>query len=135
MLCVCVQSCLTLLRPPVDCNPPGCFVLGIFLARTLELVAISSSRVSSWPDQTHLLCLLLLLHWQADSLPLSHRGGSSWLLDFIKCFICICWDNPVVTVHYCSDSEMVYHTDFCVLKQCCFAGGNPWWYLIRFVYH
>ena len=31
----------------------------------------------------------------------------------------------MVTVHYYSDSEMVYHTDFCVLKQFCISGGNP----------
>ena len=81
MLCVCVFSHVWLFVTPMNCSQPGCFVFGIFLARILELVAISSSRVSSWPDQTHLLCLLLLLHWQADSLPLSHQGGSSWMLD------------------------------------------------------
>ena len=43
------QSCLTL-RDHIDCSPPGSAVHGILQARRiLEWVAISSSRVSSWP--------------------------------------------------------------------------------------
>ena len=38
------QWCLTLCNP-MDCSPPGSFVCGIFQARILEGVAISSSRV------------------------------------------------------------------------------------------
>ena len=45
-----LQSCPTLCNP-MDCSPPGSFVRGILQARTLEWVAISSSRRSSW-DQT-----------------------------------------------------------------------------------
>ena len=46
------QSCL-ILCDPVDCSPPGSSVHGIFQARTLEWVAISSSRGSSQPkDET-----------------------------------------------------------------------------------
>ena len=47
-VCVCVQSRLTLCDP-VDCSLPGFSVHGIFQARILEWVAISSSRGSSWP--------------------------------------------------------------------------------------
>ena len=49
-MCGCsgTQSCLTLCHP-VDCSPPGPSVLGILQARTLEWVAISSSRGYSWP--------------------------------------------------------------------------------------
>ena len=55
-----------------DHSPVGSFVSGIFQARILEQVAISSSRVSSrLRDQ----CLLHLLHWRANSLPLSHLGN------------------------------------------------------------
>ena len=32
---------------PVDCSPPGCSVLGILQARTLEWVVMPSSRGSS----------------------------------------------------------------------------------------
>ena len=42
------QSCLTR-WDPIDCSPPGSSVQGIFPARILEWVAISSSRGSSWP--------------------------------------------------------------------------------------
>ena len=46
------QSCLTLCDP-MDCSQPGSSVYGIFQARILEWVAISFSRVTSWPrDQT-----------------------------------------------------------------------------------
>ena len=44
--CMHAQSCLTLCDP-MDCSPPGSSVLGIFQARILELIAISSSRGSS----------------------------------------------------------------------------------------
>ena len=46
------QSCPTL-WDPMDCSLPGSSVHGIFQARILEWVAISSSRGSSWPrDRT-----------------------------------------------------------------------------------
>ena len=41
------QLCL-ILWGPMDCCPPGSSVLGIFLARMLEWVAVSYSRGSSW---------------------------------------------------------------------------------------
>jgi len=48
----CAQFCLTLCNP-MDYSPPGSSVHGIFQARTLEWVAISCSRRSSWRrDQT-----------------------------------------------------------------------------------
>ena len=68
------QSCLTLSNP-MDHSLPGSSVLGNFQARILEWVAISFSRGSSQPrDRIH---VLYLLHWQADSLPLSHQGSPS----------------------------------------------------------
>ena len=49
------QPCLTLCDP-MDCGLPG--VHGILQARTLEWVAISFSRESSWPrDQTRVSCI------------------------------------------------------------------------------
>ena len=73
-MCACsvTKSCLALCNP-VDCSLPGSSVHRIFQARTLEWVAISSSREASRPrDQTRISCRLL--HWQTDSLPLSHLG-------------------------------------------------------------
>ena len=67
-VCVCLLSHVQLFGNPMDCIWPGSFVCGIFQARILKQVAISSSRGSSWLN----LCLLCLLHWQVDSLPLCH---------------------------------------------------------------
>ena len=70
-LCVCVCEVASVL---VDCdlagcNPPGFSVHGVFQARTLEWVAMLSSRgFSRARDQPH---LLNLLHRQAGLLPLS----------------------------------------------------------------
>ena len=52
VLCSVTQSCLTLCDP-MDCSPPCSSVHEILQARTLEWVAIPSSRGSSWPwDRT-----------------------------------------------------------------------------------
>ena len=45
-----LKSCLTICDP-MDCSPPGSSVHGIFQARLLEWVAISSSRRSSQPRE------------------------------------------------------------------------------------
>ena len=55
----------------MDRSPPGSLSRG-FLARMLELVAISFSRRSN----RH------LLHWQADSLPLTHKYWKDLLSHF-----------------------------------------------------
>ena len=54
---------------------------GIFPARILEWVAISSSRESSWPrDQTY-ISYVSCIGRQANSLPLCHMGSP--ILDYI----------------------------------------------------
>ena len=66
-VCVCVCVCVCThargmlsgvqLCNAMDYSPPGPSVLWIFQARTLEWVAISCSRGSSWSrDQTHFSC-------------------------------------------------------------------------------
>ena len=57
----------------MDYSPPGSSVHGIFQARILELVAISSARDLPNPWIKPVSCHLL--HWQADSLPLHHLGS------------------------------------------------------------
>ena len=56
----CMQRCFSCgltLWDPVDCSPPGSSVHGILQARTLEGVAMPSSRESSWPrDGTRVSC-------------------------------------------------------------------------------
>ena len=51
IVCVCTQLCLTL-WDPMNCNPPGSSVHGIFQARILVWVATSSSR-----DWNHVSCI------------------------------------------------------------------------------
>ena len=55
------QSCPTFCYP-MDCNPPGSLVHGISQARTLECVAISSSRGSSQLRglNSHFLCIFCI---------------------------------------------------------------------------
>jgi len=62
-----IQLCLTLCDP-MDCSLPGSSVHGIFQARVLEQIAISSSRGSSRPrNQTRVSG-----YYCADSFPLHH---------------------------------------------------------------
>ena len=64
--CCSVVNSVWLLCNPVDCTPPGSSVHGIFQARTLEWVAISFPRGSSWTRyQTHISCISrqILSHW------------------------------------------------------------------------
>ena len=63
-----------------DCSLPGTSVHGIFQERILEQAATSSSREPS-PPRDWTQCLLHLLRWQADSLPLRHPG-SPWLIQY-----------------------------------------------------
>ena len=68
------QSCLTLCDP-MDCSLPGSSVHGISQARILEWVAISYSRVSSWPrDQICVSCIgrWILHHWATQEALILH---------------------------------------------------------------
>ena len=47
-MCVCEPLSPVWLCDPTDCSPPGSSARGIFQARTLEQVAMSFSRGSSW---------------------------------------------------------------------------------------
>ena len=74
VFCAQSLSCVWLFVIPMDCSLPGSSVHGIFQARILEWVAVSFSRGFVLTQESN-QCLLQLLHWQADSLPLSHLGG------------------------------------------------------------
>ena len=57
------QSCPTLCDP-MDCSLPGPSVQGIFQAKILEWVSISSSRGSSQPrDWTLVSCISCIVRW------------------------------------------------------------------------
>ena len=56
-VCVCAQLCPTL-GDPMDCSPPGSAANGVFQARILEWVALSSSRgISLTQDWTCVSCV------------------------------------------------------------------------------
>ena len=78
------QLCPTLCNP-MQCSPPGSSVHGILQAKTLECLPHPSP--GDLPNQGSNLCLL---HWQADSLPLSHLGISlqeiyANILQYVDC--------------------------------------------------
>ena len=65
------------LGDPMDCSPPGSSSHGIFQARILEWVAISSLKGSFWSrDPTHVSCISsqILYHW-ATWKPLNKNMG------------------------------------------------------------
>ena len=55
----------------MDCSPPGSSIHGISQARILECIATSFSRGGFLTQGSN----PSLLHWQSDSLPLSHLEG------------------------------------------------------------
>ena len=69
---MCAQSCLTLCDP-MDPDPPGSFVHGIFPARILEWIMMPSSRASCQPDPGLEIVSPVFPALQEDSLPLSHQ--------------------------------------------------------------
>ena len=77
-----LQSCWTL-GDPMDCSPPDSSVHGILQARTLEQVAMLSSRGSSWLRNWTPVSVCLL-HWQEGSLPLVPPGKTIQRLYFLK---------------------------------------------------
>ena len=80
--CEVTQLCPTLCDP-MDYNLPGFSVHGIFQARILEWVAISSSRRSSWPrHQTWVSCI---------------AGGFFTIESPEKPMICLCY----LLSHFC----------------------------------
>ena len=77
------QSCLSLLWPRGLC-PPGSTVHGVSQARTLQWLAVSFSRGSSWPRREP-----CLLHWPADSLPPTHQGNA-YIHTCVCVSVCVC---------------------------------------------
>ena len=68
--CLVAKSCLTLCDP-MDCSPPGSSVRGISQARIMR-VGCHFPLQGIFPTQGSNPSLL---HWQVDSLPLSHQGS------------------------------------------------------------
>ena len=90
------QSCLTLCDLKHH-SLPGSSVHGIFQTRILEKIAIFYSYLLT---QGSNLCLLCLLPWQADSLPLCHLGSLlCYIFDTISFSYCVCfqWECQSLT--------------------------------------
>ena len=100
---------------PMDCSPPGCSVDGIFQARILEWVAISSSRGSSQPrDRIRVSCIScigrqILYHWATrETLNMCIDYVSLYFFIYLNVvnsfyffsFIFISWG--LITLQYCS---------------------------------
>ena len=92
-----VQSCLTVCNP-MDCSPPGSPVRGIFQARMLEWIAISSCRRLSQPrDRNCVSCIScvgrqILYHcttWEAPEMILDSNLSST-----LSAAICIAFSYP-----------------------------------------
>ena len=97
LVCAQLLSCVRLFCDSMDCSPPGSSVRGIFQARILEWVAISSSG-GIFPIQGLNQCLLCLLHQQADSLPpclaiWEAQLSAYKLVNFNKCTVCATTQN------------------------------------------
>ena len=85
------QSCLPTLCNPMDCSLPGSSLHGIFHARVLEWVAISSSRGSSQPrDRTQVSRIAGRRFYRLRETKDSPKGTSLAVQSLIKtlCFQC-----------------------------------------------
>ena len=83
-MCLVIQLCLTL-HDPMDCNPPGSSVHGIFQAGILKWVAISFSRGSSWAkDWTWVSCFAgrFFTVWATRETPVTFPFTSNYSLPY-----------------------------------------------------
>ena len=69
---VCALGCIQFFVTPMECRAPGPSVHRIFQARYWSELPFSASRDLPFLTQGSNQCLLCLLHWQTDSLPLHH---------------------------------------------------------------
>ena len=95
IVCCCcwvAKSCPTLCNS-MDHSLPGSSVHGISQAWILEWVVISFSRGSFLTQGSN----PSLLHWQADSLPLSHLGSDHFVVKGYFRWWCRKVDNSVIT--------------------------------------
>ena len=84
MCCVC--SIMSTLYDPVNCNPPGPFVCGIFWARILEWIAILFSRGSSQPrwSSLHSCTSCILAGRFFSNAPSGKPHAIKYLVSFMK---------------------------------------------------
>ena len=73
-VCVCMLSCVQLLETPWTIAHQAPLLLRFFPGKNARL-GCHFFLQGIFPTQGLNSCLLCLLHWQADSLPLSHLGS------------------------------------------------------------
>ena len=125
--CVCVrsvvQSCPTLCDP-MDCSLSASSVHGIFQARILEWVAISSSKKSSRPRvQTLVSCIScigrqILYHWATwEALCKCYRNQ----LIFLCFFFTHMYISKIILFHYGLSQDIQYSSLCYTLGPCCLS--------------
>ena len=105
-----LQSCLTLYYP-MDCSPPGSSVHGDSPGKNTE-VGCHSLHQGIFPTQGSNLCLLCLLNWQADSLPLVPPGKSIHTHTHTHKTIILLyiWNDTILPINYISNTHTHTHT-------------------------
>ena len=96
--CLVTQLCLILCNP-MNYSPPASSVHGIFLARILGSIAISSFRRSSWPrDRICVSCTgkWILYHWATREAPFTPLGFLQLLCSSTSRTIIIFWINQSI---------------------------------------
>ena len=138
-MCVGVHSHVQLFVTAWTISSPGCSVHGIFQARILEWVAVSSSKGSSWPrDQTHVShvsCIGRQLLYHCTIWLLFYRGSF-----FLVCWVFLSWRGVTFCKHFlhqlrwsCGLSLFILLMqwtsliDFCILKHPCIPEINLIW--------
>ena len=100
---------------PMDCSLPGSFVHGISQARTLEWVAISFSRGSSWPRyRTHISCVSCI----------AGRFFTTWVTGELISYICqlfelVCSCNTVTHTNTDNNESVFMGQNFFNEIYCC----------------
>ena len=117
-VCSVTQSCLTLYNP-VNCTPPGSSVHGIFSGKNTG-VGYHFLLQGIFLTQGLNPCLLHLLHWQVDSLLLSHLGRP---FDFQNVLKVAAWDfygHIIKNLHF-SPNFLDFYSWMCSLGTYCYA--------------
>ena len=99
---------------PMDCSPPGSSVHGIFQARILEWVAVSSSRGSSLnKDRTQVSCVSFIgrqiLHHYATftTTPILHEQQNKEVkLNSSLCYLAAAWSRWLNLINQNQDNSM-----------------------------
>ena len=123
-MCSVVQSCPTLCGP-MDCSLSGSFVHGIFQARILEWIAISSSRKSSQlRDETLVSCIScidrqILYHWATwEALCKCYIKQLILLFFFFFTHIYI---SKIILFHYGLSQDIEYSSLCYTIGPCCLS--------------